>query len=54
MQGTKVIYATALSLLVLAGLTSNSLSLQSNKVSGILIATPDVALPEGRSPTSRS
>jgi len=47
MQSTKVIYATALSLLVLAGLTSNSLSLQSNKVSGVLIATPDVALPEG-------
>ncbi|NJN57208.1 MAG: hypothetical protein HC879_06755 [Leptolyngbyaceae cyanobacterium SL_5_9] len=47
MQSKKVIYATALSLLVLAGLTSNSLSLQSNKVSGVLIATPDVALPEG-------
>jgi len=46
MQRTRVVYATVLSLLVLAGLASNSVSSQSDKVSGILIAASDVALPE--------
>jgi len=47
MQRTKVIYAALLSLLVLTGLASNSLSSQSDTVNGTLISAPDVALPEG-------
>nr|WP_242050753.1 YbaY family lipoprotein [Oculatella sp. FACHB-28] len=47
MQSLGVVCATTLSLLVLIGLTSNSLPLELNKVSGTLISAPGVALPEG-------
>jgi uncharacterized lipoprotein YbaY len=47
MQRLRVFYVTVLSLLVLVGLASNSMSSQSDKVSGILISAPDVVLPEG-------
>jgi uncharacterized lipoprotein YbaY len=47
MQRLRVFYATVIGLLVLVGLASKSMSSQPDKVSGILISAPDVALPEG-------
>ena len=47
MRSVGVIFATALSILVLIGLTSNSLPSKFDNVSGTLTSAENIALPEG-------